>query len=74
MFCEKYNETMCANNANGEGCNGTEECKPGENEKGNLCYVLWQNSSNSLTIKLKGNFGLLPVKTFFSFENSLKEN
>lgn len=56
MFCEKYNETMCANNANSEGCSGTEECKPGENEKGNLCYVLWQNSSKSLTIKLKGNY------------------
>ncbi|EEC01733.1 activin receptor type II, putative, partial [Ixodes scapularis] len=34
--------------------NGSEECKPGENEKGNLCYVLWQNTSGSLSIKLKG--------------------
>ncbi|GFU43803.1 activin receptor type-2B [Nephila pilipes] len=54
MLCEKYNETMCNSNSNGEGCNGTEECKPGENEKGNLCYVLWQNNSRSFTIKLKG--------------------
>ncbi|XP_054721975.1 activin receptor type-2A-like [Uloborus diversus] len=54
MHCEKYNETLCVNSHNAEGCNGTEECKPGENEKGNLCYVLWQNSSNSLSIKLKG--------------------
>ncbi|XP_035216872.1 activin receptor type-2A-like [Stegodyphus dumicola] len=54
MFCEKYNETLCSSNSNGDGCNGTEECKPGENEKGNLCYVLWQNSSKILTIKLKG--------------------
>ncbi|XP_042898074.1 activin receptor type-2B isoform X1 [Parasteatoda tepidariorum] len=52
-FCEKYNETMCKNSSNGEGCNSTEECKPAENEKGN-CYVLWQNNSKSFTIKLKG--------------------
>ncbi|XP_064471283.1 activin receptor type-2B-like [Ornithodoros turicata] len=57
MRCEYYNETLCTSTSNGSvpaGCRGTEECKPGENEKGNLCYVLWQNSSSSLSIKLKG--------------------
>lgn len=57
MRCAYYNETVCTNFANGTtpaGCRSTEECKPGENEKGNLCYILWQNSSGSLSIKLKG--------------------
>ncbi|CAN7980340.1 unnamed protein product, partial [Ixodes pacificus] len=59
MRCEYYNETLCQGppgpgGAPLPGCNGSEECKPGENEKGNLCYVLWQNTSGSLSIKLKG--------------------
>lgn len=59
MRCEYYNETLCQgppgpDGAPLPGCNGSEECKPGENEKGNLCYVLWQNTSGSLSIKLKG--------------------
>ncbi|KAG8189003.1 hypothetical protein JTE90_019014 [Oedothorax gibbosus] len=54
MLCEKFNETMCSSSSNGEGCNGTDECKPAESEKGNLCYSLWQNTGNSFTIKLKG--------------------
>uniref|UniRef100_A0A4D5RHK5 Serine/threonine-protein kinase receptor n=1 Tax=Ixodes scapularis TaxID=6945 RepID=A0A4D5RHK5_IXOSC len=59
MRCEYYNETLCQGPPGPggvplPGCNGSEECKPGENEKGNLCYVLWQNTSGSLSIKLKG--------------------
>ncbi|KAL3219283.1 hypothetical protein MRX96_030567 [Rhipicephalus microplus] len=59
MRCEYYNETLCQGSpgADGQplpGCNGSEECRPGENEKGNLCYVLWQNNSGVLSVKLKG--------------------
>ncbi|XP_077483416.1 activin A receptor type 2 punt isoform X1 [Amblyomma americanum] len=59
MRCEYYNETLCQGSPGGDGsplpgCNGSEECRPGENEKGNLCYVLWQNNSGVLSVKLKG--------------------
>lgn len=54
MHCEYYNETLCQSNKEGIGCNGSEECKPGESSKGNLCYILWQNSSEGYSIKLKG--------------------
>lgn len=54
MRCEYYNETMCNSNNNGVGCSRIEECKPGENEKANLCYVLFQNRSSGFSIKLKG--------------------
>ncbi|XP_065304494.2 activin receptor type-2B isoform X1 [Dermacentor albipictus] len=59
MRCEYYNETLCQGSPGADGlplpgCNGSEECRPGENEKGNLCYVLWQNNSGVLSVKLKG--------------------
>ncbi|XP_023224669.1 activin receptor type-2A-like [Centruroides sculpturatus] len=54
LYCEYYNETLCNSNSLGLGCNGTEECKPNEDIKKNLCYILWQNSSDGLSIKLKG--------------------
>jgi len=50
--CMYYNETMC--NEAGEGCNTTQVCEQNETDKRNHCYVLWQNNSDGITVKMKG--------------------
>lgn len=52
--CEYYNETLC--NESGTGCNTTQVCDKPETDKRNHCYVLWQNNTNGIIIKMKGNY------------------
>ncbi|XP_018340084.1 PREDICTED: activin receptor type-2A [Trachymyrmex septentrionalis] len=56
VFCEFYNDTMCAENE--QECSGREECILHDPDKRNHCYVLWTlNSTTKETIiKLKGCF------------------
>lgn len=53
VFCEFYNETLCAESQ--QECSGREECILHDPDKRNHCYVLWRvdNATKKTTIKLK---------------------
>ncbi|CAL4058775.1 unnamed protein product, partial [Meganyctiphanes norvegica] len=45
--CELYNQTLCAQSSNTEGCSGTQICEkwPDSPEKKNHCFVVWTNNT-----------------------------
>jgi len=53
--CYYYNETICNNSKDEEGCTSIQNCKAGDNDKPSYCYAVWTNNTktNKLEIKLK---------------------
>lgn len=55
--CEWYNQTLCAQSSNTEGCGGIQSCEkwPESPEKKNHCFVVWTNNTEGkVEVTFKG--------------------